>query len=796
VTLGHKSHIQQAGANILIDTQYSDAGKLLDWVHEYNESYPKCLRRDHRLYAVGDEKSISDMNAFDYFLDPWRQLSGEIVRVDSNANVAIIEMGLNIPNKSIEFKIVEKITLRSEINAETLFEQSPKWEGPVAFSDNKGCVLISAIHFAKGNIDARKIKDIDAIIAEEVLHCLGDTSFFKPNINNIQRTLSLLERPSTVLQNLKVRNRSHFIYQYQDQVADPEFTNIFDEYQKTKNDSARHKDLEDKLYTILSNKFVDARREQIRGYGYDELSVITELLQNAEDAYAQRAWLGMEMPETCKVTFFYEKDSVGNLVLNVEHGGRPFNYYRHGEKEDPTFARDVEGVLRSAGSYKPHTNMDDVKDEEANGNIGRFGLGFKSVFLLTDCPEIHSGHWHFAIENGCIPVEKPAPENWDPYLTRIILPLNPGMGDEPTEDRLAQLLPFLRMITAISIIGSDGRENVITRKTTRILEDDRFTVQDCLIEINEQLIHRLIRVQNNSAQLAMLVDSKGLPIRWTDFFESDLYAFLPLKSQLGCGIAVSHRFQVQSGRTHLTNNEDNKQYAQDVATRLLGLTKALDRSAVAQGKKGVSAYLMRFWQLWDWSDYDAECKFIIDKVAQELLRIACSESVVPTYDAHTAISLDDEPFYFADIPGAFREALLENGFCISVGNENSIRLSETNVVPEGFVSSLRLLAEYTDFQLDKFLFRVSWEQIVQECGSRPWLAEKPELLNILASSLSEERLDDVSKWVSKCRVAGMGGIGNIKSWFPNELFHGDIVYEEYLPKRLLRVVDKGYSDHA
>ena len=118
---------------------------------------------------------------------------------------------------------------------------------------------------------------------------------------------------------------------------------------------------------------------------------------------------------------------------------------------------------------------------------------------------------------------------------------------------------------------------------------------------------------------------------------------------------------------------------------------------------------------------------------------------------------------------------------------------DANVVPEGFVSSLRRLAEYTDHPLDDYLFRLSWEQIAEECEMRPWFAEKPGLLNSLASSLSEERMDDASKWVLKCEVAGMDGIGNIGSWFPKELFHGNIIREEHLPKRLLQIIHKSYS---
>jgi len=43
----------------------------------------------------------------------------------------------------------------------------------------------------------------------------------------------------------------------------------------------------DKARDIAVLRSMGARREQIRGYGYDEFSVFAELVQNAEDAYAQ-----------------------------------------------------------------------------------------------------------------------------------------------------------------------------------------------------------------------------------------------------------------------------------------------------------------------------------------------------------------------------------------------------------------------------------------------------------------------------------------------------------------------------
>ena len=93
---------------------------------------------------------------------------------------------------------------------------------------------------------------------------------------------------------------------------------------------------------------------------------IYELLQNAEDALNRRT--GSD--ERRGVSF--DLTSIG---LRVSHFGIPFD------------ENDVRGVCGIADSTKDLTE------------IGRFGIGFKSVFAFTDRPEIHSGPEAFAIES-------------------------------------------------------------------------------------------------------------------------------------------------------------------------------------------------------------------------------------------------------------------------------------------------------------------------------------------------------------------------------------------------------------
>ena len=50
---------------------------------------------------------------------------------------------------------------------------------------------------------------------------------------------------------------------------------------KTKEETERYEELETAMLEVLRDKYVAARREQIRGHGYDAFSVFAELLQTA-----------------------------------------------------------------------------------------------------------------------------------------------------------------------------------------------------------------------------------------------------------------------------------------------------------------------------------------------------------------------------------------------------------------------------------------------------------------------------------------------------------------------------------
>ena len=167
------------------------------------------------------------------------------------------------------------------------------------------------------------------------------------------------------------------------------------------------------------------RIENIREYGEgtrhlaflgnlytDKTHFIFELLQNAEDALAS------------KVKFCLHCDR-----LEMFHNGRVFN------------EKDVRGIC----GVGEGTKAEDLT------KIGKFGIGFKSVYSYTRTPEIHSGKENFYIENYIRPFQKePNRLGGDGWSTLIIFPFNhPEVEQEIAYSSLRQRLDNLAPTTLL-----------------------------------------------------------------------------------------------------------------------------------------------------------------------------------------------------------------------------------------------------------------------------------------------------------------------------------------------------------
>jgi len=164
----------------------------------------------------------------------------------------------------------------------------------------------------------------------------------------------------------------------------------------------------------------------------DRTHFIYEIIQNAEDA-------GAKIKKEIWISFHLFRDR-----LEIRHNGKLFD------------KADVQGIC----GLVEGTKKDDLTQ------IGKFGIGFKSVYAYTDTPKVYSGNEAFCIENYVLPyaVDKVKIQNDE---TLIIFPFNhgeihPEQAFKEISSRLRDIkvrtLLFLNYIKEISW-NIDGQES-------------------------------------------------------------------------------------------------------------------------------------------------------------------------------------------------------------------------------------------------------------------------------------------------------------------------------------------------
>ena len=113
---------------------------------------------------------------------------------------------------------------------------------------------------------------------------------------------------------------------------------------------------------------------------------VYELLQNADDAQATKVYM-----------------TIDHNGLVFRHNGKVhFNITEEPKNEEEKNTK-RRGHINAICSVGDSTKKAKEKDEKQENKIGKFGVGFKSVFTYTDSPHIYDDKFWFKIENFIIP---------------------------------------------------------------------------------------------------------------------------------------------------------------------------------------------------------------------------------------------------------------------------------------------------------------------------------------------------------------------------------------------------------
>lgn len=293
------------------------------------------------------------------------------------------------------------------------------------------------------------------------------------------------------------------------------------------------------------------REDNIREYGQgtrhlsflgrlytDRTHFVFELLQNAEDAGATR------------ILF-----SLFDNRLEVTHDGRLFN------------EQDVRGVC----GVGEGTKAEDLTQ------IGKFGIGFKSVYAYTATPEVHSGGEGFRIENYVRPYAvtfKPAGNSW---TTLFIFPFNtaeisPETACKEIGARLrnlsARTLLFLRKINEIEykLPSSKGgvylREEITRGPGRQVSVIGQNNGKD--EEENWLIFERPVPVPGNSETVRVEVsfrleaeDKAGKnPERIVKVKDSPLVVYFPTEKATRFGFLIQGPYRTTPSRDNIPKDDD------------------------------------------------------------------------------------------------------------------------------------------------------------------------------------------------------------------------------------------------
>lgn len=279
----------------------------------------------------------------------------------------------------------------------------------------------------------------------------------------------------------------------------------------------------------------------------DKTHFVYELLQNVEDALERRDRVKSERNLSNDVTFRLYHDR-----LEISHYGIPFS----------------EGDVNGISDVVAGTKAEDFKQ------IGKFGIGFKSVYAFTASPEIHSGDEHFNITRYIRPHAVTKVDLQDGE-TLIILPFDhekvePEKAYDQIFQRLSNLglktLLFLKNIETIHWEVNGERKGTYL-KDTKYLESDMMrlvsligesngkTVEERWLIFSREVSHKYDSTQSE-VEAAFSLDSNSDNLDIKTIHTSPLHAYFPTSIETNLHFLIQGHYNTTPGRDNIRIDDE------------------------------------------------------------------------------------------------------------------------------------------------------------------------------------------------------------------------------------------------
>ncbi|MFW6047440.1 MAG: hypothetical protein ACOCP4_06630, partial [Candidatus Woesearchaeota archaeon] len=584
-----------------------------DWTHVYPETIGSFL-----CLIMGDDLRIKEL-AQEYL---------------GNISIDIVLRAL-IPEKElIKFSISPKSLTGNTIELNSLtrkkFQAERKKDLSHLFELNKltNEITILPIH----NPESKNKEELHQLLKEsiqEIIDFYGCNQYIeefwvnltKPEQLDIDVTRNIILRSvQYILERLRVNKTNQKIGNIIEQLIQAEYDLEGCKQYKQDQTSVSQKidQLQEELGELLENDkevashVLEAVRNEIALNGYSYSSIPFEIFQNADDALVELEMMAKDEPvpqslpeERCK--FILKTENIldsgkqTNSAIVMMYSGRPINCHRHplyrsNDYKNRGFDRDLQKMLSFNQSNKYH-NSDDSKSEIKV--TGKFGLGFKSVHLISKEPRILSNRLAFTIFGGLLPsrnilglvrnelekeIQKLSPNFLDATIIKLPIDRNLSIStDEMINDfdnLVSILLIFARKIKNCQFIKKNNHQETLSKEkqwkpqflpndTEQNIEIGQITVD----EHNASVICLTLEDNNltsDSGHLLMAFHQQKNQIKSSLTEEiPNIWVTTPTKEKLQLNFIINAQLDVDTGRSTIRESQRNTEIAENLG-KLLG----------------------------------------------------------------------------------------------------------------------------------------------------------------------------------------------------------------------------------